>query len=137
MKVDDRPYASWLGTGVPVDPGVILTNRHVALRKAEESAEGGTWAPIPEDRRPDRLPRGGGVAFSEDFALVDVLSVEPAGDPTSPSFTWKRPRDLPQPIGLGAPQAHEDAVAAIGYTGRETGLPPEVERLLEIIFGTL
>ena len=140
IEVDHHPDATWLGTGVLVAPRIIVTNRHVALRMAEEAAEGWTWAPGTGDRpiaaRID-FREEEGVAASEEFALVDVLAVENSDGPDLAFLRVEERPGLPAPIALGGAQTSNDAVAAVGYTGRETGLIPEVEEILEGIFGTL
>jgi endonuclease G len=140
IEVDHHPDATWLGTGVLVAPRVVATNRHVALRMAEEAAEGWTWAPGTGDRpitaRID-FREEEGISASEEFSLVDVLAVENSDGPDLAFLRVEERPGLPEPIPLGGAQAPNDAVAAVGYTGRETGLIPEVEEILQDIFGTL
>ena len=82
--MDHHPTLSWLGTGVLVAPTIVVTNRHVALQMAEESAEGWRFATGTAGQtmnsRIDFLEEAGVEAAAE-FELIDVLSVENESGP--------------------------------------------------------
>lgn len=138
IEVDHHPSRRWLGTGVLVAPTVLVTNRHVALLMAEEQAGGWTFTPgsgghtvaARIDFREEH-----GVAGTAEFPLVDVLAVENENGPDLAFLRVAEHEDLPRHAELGGTVGAQDAVAAIGYTSREPGMPPEVEEILESLFG--
>lgn len=140
IEVDHHPTLRWLGTGVLVAPTIVVTNRHVALQMANDSAEGWKFAPGIAGQtiaaRIDFLEEDG-VAASAEFALIDVLAVENASGPDLAFLRVEGHADLPHHAALGGALQPHDAVAAIGYTSKEAGLPPVVEEILLGIFGSI
>lgn len=140
IEVAHHPTRHWLGTGVLVAPSVVVTNRHVALLMAEESAEGWKFAPgiAGQTIAPsiDFLEEHG-LPASAEFDLVDVLAVENESGPDLAFLRVESHADLPLPVPVGGALEPHDAVAVIGYTSRATGMPPEVEDILTNIFGTI
>lgn len=140
IEVEHHPSRRWIGTGVLVAPTVVVTNRHVALQMAAESANGWRFAPGAGGQtiaaRIDFLEEHG-IAASAEFALDDVLAVENAGSPDLAFLRVEAHEDLPGHAVLGGTLAPEEAVAAIGYTSEETGMPPEIEEILTGIFGAV
>lgn len=139
IEVDNHPTRSWIGTGVLVAPDVVVTNRHVARDMTVQSAQGWVFAPgvagQPVRPRIDFREEHGVVARAE-FVLVDVLAVENALGPDLAFLRVENHADLPRPVDLTVDVLQvDDAVAAIGYTSRVFGMPPEVETILEAIFG--
>lgn len=140
IEVEHHPSHRWIGTGVLVAPTVVVTNRHVALQMAAESANGWRFAPGIGGQtvaaRIDFLEEHG-VAASAEFALNEVLAVENAGGPDLAFLRVEAHDDLPGHAVLGGTLAPEEAVAAIGYTSGETGMPAEIEEILTGIFGAV
>ena len=140
IEVEHHPSRRWIGTGVLAAPTVVVTNRHVALQMAVESADGWRFAPGAGGQaiaaRIDFLEEHGVAAIAE-FALDDVLAVENAGGPDLAFLRVEAHEDLPGHAALGGSLAREEAVAAIGYTSEETGVPPELEEILTGIFGAV
>lgn len=140
IEVEHHPSRRWIGTGVLVAPTLIVTNRHVALQMAADSAEGWRFAPGSGGQtitaRIDFLEEHG-LAASAEFALKDVIAVENTGGPDLAFLRVEAHEDLPDPASLGGTLSPEEAVAAIGYTSKVTGMPPEVEEILAGIFGAV
>lgn len=140
IEVEHHPTRGWIGTGVLIAPTVIATNRHVALQMAAESAEGWRFGPGSGGHtitaRIDFLEEYG-LATSAEFVLTDVLTVENTGGPDLAFLRVESHEDLPDHASLGGTLAPEEAVAAIGYTSEEAGMPPEVEEILAGIFGAV
>lgn len=140
IDVAHHPRRSWLGTGVLVAPRVVVTNRHVALEMAAREGEGWTFAPGLGGQRVaaaiDFREEAGSTTAAE-FPLEDVLDVANAGEPDLAFLHVADRPGLPAPAPLGGAVAAQHAVAAVGYTSREPGMPPEVEEILAGIFGNL
>ena len=140
IEVEQHPTRRWLGTGVLVAPNIVVTNRHVALQMAAKSADGWVFAPGVAGQtisaEIDFLEEHG-VSASAEFALDDVLAIENAGDPDLAFLHVAQHPSLPHPASLGGALGPQDAVAAIGYTSKETGMPAEVEEILTAIFGAV
>ncbi len=140
IEVENHPSRRWIGTGLLVAPTVVVTNRHVALQMAAESADGWRFAPGSGGQMitatMDFLEEHG-LAASAEFSLDDILAVENAGGPDLAFLRIEAHEDLPEHAALGGTLVPEEAVAAIGYTSKETDMPPEVEEILTGIFGAV
>ena len=140
IEVMHHPSKSWLGTGVLVAPTVVVTNRHVALKMAEESAQGFKFSPgLGGQAIAARIDfrEEDGVTASAEFDLVDVLSVANAKGPDLAFLRVRTHPNLPNPAELGGVLESNDAVAAVGYTAEEPGLIPEVQEILSALFGAI
>ncbi len=139
IEVKNHPNRTWIGTGVLLTPDIVVTNRHVARLMATQSAQGWVFASGIASRQIEPridFRQEHSVAAVAEFALVDILAIEDASGPDLAFLRVAASTGLPLPVRLasGLPRT-DDAVAAIGYTSRVAGMPPEVEALLAGIFG--
>lgn len=130
---------AWYGTGVLVAEGVVATNRHVALQFLTQGAAGWVWSP-------GVLGAGGlridfreeyGVSGAEQFSLVEVLHVEADPGPDLALFRVDDSELSTRPLVPSGEAVVDGAVAVVGYPSRVPGLSPEVEEVLEEVFGTI
>lgn len=140
IEVEHHPSRSWIGTGVLIAPTVVVTNRHVALQMATQSANGWRFAPGTGGHKMDAaidFRKEHGDDASAEFRLLDVLAVENSAGPDLAFLRVESHKDLPDHAVLGGALKAQQAVAAIGYTSKERGMPAELEEILVGIFGAV
>lgn len=137
IELEGNPMYPWVGTGFVVAPGVIMTNRHVAMAFAA-STEKGRWAfqpgievsidytDVPDNDPPPSFAIRGVIGIHERLDLA-LLEAEPAKGAT------------PDPLVII--DAHPDStiqrpVYAIGYPAMDPRNDPAVmQRIFGGIYG--
>ena len=142
IEVDNHPLAiDYVGTGWLIEPGVIVTNRHVAAEFAERQGDGFRFR-----RGFDRAhPVGARIDFLEEIdnpaalelAITEILYLAPAHAPDvallrlAPS-TGAALETPPIPLARGRLDATAP-VAVIGYPAEDRANPDR--RLMDQLFG--
>jgi endonuclease G, mitochondrial len=142
IEVTNHPKGDWMGTGWLVAPGIIVTNRHVALEFAWRQASTGEFV--------FRRNMGDLIEPSVDFLqeyenpaskvmkIIEVLHIEEETG-GAPDLAFLRVEDSgeladPIPLATGTP-AERLEVAVIGYPAADARIP-DYEDMIRI-FGNV
>jgi endonuclease G len=138
VELQDHPSLSWGGSGFLVSSDVIATNRHVADLFIVHDGQGFTWRKGTGGRdikgRID-FREEDSVAAVEEFAITDILHIEPASGPDLALLRIESGGLRAQPLKLSTAPAEEDLVATLGYPWQDSRVAPELEEAMERIFG--
>lgn len=139
IEVQNNPYYEWVGTGWLVEPGIIVTNRHVA--RAFATRDGARFS-FMTGMDPGR-PQTARIDFREEIGRADAIElgiteivwIAPDNGPDVAFLklakpTAERVRPVPLARALPAPNAQ---VAVIGYPARDSRIPDS--RLMDRIYG--
>lgn len=102
IEVAGHPDFDWVGTGFLVGPGLVMTNRHVALEFARGT--GGGWSFIGGRASSVDLVREAGSATRLEFTVTEVVGIHDADD-VDLALLRVEPRDdavLPSPLRVAA-----------------------------------
>ncbi|TDD65475.1 serine protease [Jiangella aurantiaca] len=118
VEVTGHPDFDWVGTGFLVGPGLVMTNRHVALEFARGIA--GAWTFISGRASSVDLVREAGSADRLEFTVTEVVGIHDADD-VDLALLRVEPRDdgaLPSPLRIAA-VAPDDVIGrqvyVVGY----------------------
>ncbi len=139
IELDNFIAMPALATGWMIQPGIVVTNSHVAAYFAERGPQGFRFMTGDDPRRPigvaiDFLEEVGSVAESE-FTISDILFV---GGPRELDVALLRVAPasgtaLPPPLVIDPADPLGKTVAVIGYPLRDTRIPDQA--LMDSIFG--
>jgi endonuclease G, mitochondrial len=138
IELDGHPTAAWVGTGFLVASDLIATNRHVAEVFVVNDGQGFTWRQGVGGRaiRPRiDFREEHDVAITAEFALTDIVHIEPSGGPDLALLRVETTGLQVQPLTLTTSVGTDDLVATIGYPWRDSRIIPELEEAVERIFG--
>lgn len=126
VELGNNPDFDWVGTGWMVAPGVVVTNRHVALTFAGKTGSGFGFL-----RSPSLQPMNARLDFKEEyrtglvseFAVEKILWIADLGEsnPDMAILQLKSTPGLPPPVPIyrGLIESRRD-VAVIGYPARDS-----------------
>ncbi len=139
IELDNFIAMPALATGWMIQPGIVVTNSHVAAYFAERGPQGFRFMTGDDPRKPigvaiDFLEEVGSTAESE-FTISDILFV---GGPRELDVallrvTPARGSALPPPLAIDLADPLGKTVAVIGYPLRDTRIPDQA--LMDSIFG--
>lgn len=139
IEVDNHERLEWLGTGVVVETGIVMTNRHVAEHFLNMEGATPAFRVSTHGRKIrasiDLLEEHGDVIEENEHQLTDVLYVEPKN---GPDLAFLKCPTAPSKIGfdrLSNEVAVGDLVAAIGYPHEDSRLRQTLKEAAQRIFG--
>jgi V8-like Glu-specific endopeptidase len=134
IELRGHPTYPWVGTGFMVAPGVIMTNRHVAVTFTRETASGYRFLPGVTSRIDFREEYQREAA--EELAIKSVIGIHPRYDLAL--LRAEASDKLPKPLAVSAqpPAATKDYdVVVIGYPAYDSRNDArEMVRIFDNIF---
>ena len=134
IELKGHPTYPWVGTGFLVGPGVIMTNRHVAVTFAREGGRGYSFVPgvTAEVDFKEEYQRDG----SRSIKVAKVLGIHPKYDLALLKLASSEAVPSPLTVASKAPPAVKDYdVVVIGYPAFDSrNDPAEMIRIFENIF---
>ena len=133
IELKGHPTYPWVGTGFMVGPGVIMTNRHVAVTFARDS---GTYAFLPGVTARIDFKEEYQRDASAELTIKSVIGIHPRYDLAL--LRAEAPQKTPKPLAVAAqpPSATKDyEVVVIGYPAYDSRNDArEMVRIFDNIF---
>ncbi len=141
IEMEDHEKYDWAGTGFIIEDGILVTNRHVAKYFVDLEAEPPTFRVTDKGRRIkpsiDILEEHAAVVDEEEYAISDVLYIEPEG---GPDIAFLKCPGTPKKIGidnLSDDVSANDYVAAIGYPYEDGRIKEKLKEAAKRIFADI